>query len=126
MALNFWTSAKCSRCHYACRVSIMSEGYVKVGQVNDFPTGILKKVQVGREEVLVVNINGTIHAIANACTHRGGPLNEGELERNNVICPYHGGQFDVTTGKAVSPPPTKDEAKFDVQIQGSDVLLKKT
>jgi nitrite reductase (NADH) small subunit len=106
-------------------VAIVSEDYVKVGQLSDFPRGVLKKVQVEREEVLVVNINGTLHAIANACTHRGGPLNEGELEGNNVTCPYHGGQFDVTTGKAVSPPPTKDEARFDVQIQGSDVLLKK-
>lgn len=102
----------------------MSEGYVKVGQFSDFPSGTMKKVLVGSEEVLVVNVDGTLHAIANTCTHRGGPLNDGELEGNNVICPYHGGQFDVRTGKAVGPPPTKDQAKFDVQIQGSDVLLK--
>jgi len=110
---------------HTCQVDDVSEGYVKVGQLSDFPRGKLSKVQVGSEEVLVVNINGTIHAISNTCTHRGGPLNEGELEENRVICPYHGGQFDVTTGKAVSPPPTKDEMKFDVQVQGSSVLLKK-
>ena len=104
---------------------ILSEGCIKVGRVSDFPSRTLKKVLVGGEEVLVVNVDGTLHAIANTCTHRGGPLNEGELEGNNVICPYHGGQFDVTTGKAVSPPPTKDEAKFNVQIQGLDVFLKK-
>ena len=103
----------------------MNESYVKVGQLNDFPTGVMKKVQVGHDEVLVVSLNGTLHAITNTCTHRGGPLNEGELEGNIVTCPYHGGQFDVTAGKAVSPPPTKDATKLDVQIQGSDVLLKK-
>ena len=103
----------------------MNEAYIKVGQLSDFPTGKLKKVQVHGEDVLVVNLGGKIYAITNACTHRGGPLHEGELDGNMVICPYHGGQFDVTTGKTVGPPPTRDETPFEVEVQGSDVLLKK-
>jgi len=103
----------------------MSEGYVKVGQVADFPVGSLKKVAVAGEDVLVASVGGKLHAITNTCTHRGGPLNEGELEGSIAVCPWHGGQFDVTTGKVISPPPMKDETAFDVRIQGSDVLLKK-
>lgn len=103
----------------------MSEGYVKVGQVAEFPVGSLKKVVFGGEDVLVANVGGKLYAIANTCTHRGGPLDEGELEGNNVICPWHGGQFDVTTGKVVGPPPTKDEILFDVRVEGSDVLMKR-
>lgn len=103
----------------------MSEAYVKVGQVSDFPPSSLKKVQVAGEDVLVANVGGKIYAITATCTHRGGPLDEGELDGTVVICPWHGGQFDVTTGKVVSPPPMKDESSFEVQIQGSDVLLKR-
>jgi len=103
----------------------MSEGYVKVGQVAEFPAGSLKKVVFGGEDVLVANVGGKIYAITNTCTHRGGPLNEGELEGSTVICPWHGGQFDVTTGKVVGPPPMKDEIPFDVRIEGSDVLMKR-
>jgi len=103
----------------------MSEGFVRVGQLPDFPAGKLKKVKVRGEDVVVANIDGKIYAITATCTHRGGPLDEGELEGTTIICPWHGGQFDMTTGKVVSPPPMKDEAAFDVQIQGSDVLLKK-
>ncbi len=103
----------------------MSEGYVKVGQVADFPVGSLRKVVVAGENVLVVNVGGKLSAITNTCTHRGGPLNEGELDGSTVICPWHGGQFDVTTGKVISPPPMRDETPFDVRIQGSEVLLKK-
>jgi nitrite reductase/ring-hydroxylating ferredoxin subunit len=99
----------------------MSEGYVKVGQVTDFPAGSLKKVVVGGEDVVL----GKLYAIANKCTHRGGPLDEGELEGNIVTCPWHGGQFDITTGKVLEPPPLKDETAFDVWIEGSIVLLKK-
>lgn len=103
----------------------MSEIYVKVGQVADFPVGSLKKVVVGGEDVLVANVSGTLFAITNTCTHRGGPLNEGELEGDKVICPWHGGQFDLKTGKVLQPPPRKDEVSFDVRVEGSDVLLKR-
>jgi nitrite reductase/ring-hydroxylating ferredoxin subunit len=102
----------------------MSEG-VNVGQVADFPSGSLKKVMVGDEEVVVANVGGKLFAITNKCTHRGGPLNEGELEGSTIVCPWHGGKFDVTEGKVVSPPPMKDEASFNVRIEGTKVLLKK-
>jgi nitrite reductase (NADH) small subunit/3-phenylpropionate/trans-cinnamate dioxygenase ferredoxin subunit len=103
----------------------MSEGYTKVGQVSDFPAGKLKKVQVSKEDVVIANIDGKIYAMTAMCTHRGGPLDEGELEGTTVICPYHGGQFDITTGKVVAPPPKKDEVSFEVRIEGTDVLLKR-
>lgn len=103
----------------------MSHDFVKVGQIGDFPEGKLKKVQVAGEDVVVANVGGKLYAITATCTHRGGPLDEGELDKTMVICPYHGGQFDITTGKAVGPPPTKDEIAFDVQIQGTDVSLKR-
>jgi nitrite reductase/ring-hydroxylating ferredoxin subunit len=103
----------------------MSEGYTKVGQVSDFPVGKLKKVQVAKEDVVIVNIDNKIYAMTATCTHRGGPLDEGELEGTTVICPYHGGRFDITTGKAVAPPPQKDAVSFEVKIEGTDVLVKK-
>jgi nitrite reductase/ring-hydroxylating ferredoxin subunit len=103
----------------------MSEGYVKVGRVDDFPAGSLKKVVFGGEDVLVANVGGKLYALTNTCTHRGGPLDEGELEGRTVTCPWHGGQFDVTTEKVVGPPPMKDEVPFDVRVEGSDVMLKR-
>jgi len=103
----------------------MTDGFVVIGRIETFPEGKLKKVQVAGEDVVVANVGGKIYAIAASCTHRGAPLDEGELERTTLVCPWHGGQFDITTGKVVSPPPMRDEASFDVQIQGSEVLLKK-
>jgi nitrite reductase/ring-hydroxylating ferredoxin subunit len=103
----------------------MSEGYVKVGTLSDFPEGKLKKVQVKGVDLVVAHIAGKIHAMTATCTHRGGPLDEGELNGTTVVCPWHGGQFDITTGKVVNPPPMKDESPYETQIQGSDVFLKK-
>jgi nitrite reductase/ring-hydroxylating ferredoxin subunit len=85
----------------------------------------MKKVNVGGVDVLVANVDGQIYAIANSCTHHGGPLDEGELQGTVVTCPWHGGQFDVTSGKVLEPPPRADETSFEVKIEGTDVLLKK-
>lgn len=93
--------------------------------MEDFPVGSLRKVVSGGEDVVVANVGGKLYAMTNMCTHRGGPLDEGELEGSKVICPWHGGQFDVTTGRVVGPPPMSDEVPFDVRVEGSDVLLKK-
>ena len=98
--------------------------FVRVGQLTDFPSGSLKMVEIAGKQVLVVNVAGKLFAIENTCTHRGGPLNEGTLEDNVVTCPWHGGQFDVTTGKVVGPPPRTDELTYSVRIQGNDVMIK--
>ena len=103
----------------------MNDGFVKVGRIGDFAEGRLKKVQVAGEDVVVTCISGKIYAINGSCSHMGAPLDEGELEGTIVVCPWHGGQFDIMTGRVVSPPPMKDEATFEVQIRGSDVLLRK-
>lgn len=103
----------------------MTDGYVKVGELAGFPAGSMKKVTVGGEDVVVGNLGGKLYAITNKCTHRGGPLNEGELEGGTVTCPWHGGQFDLTTGKVLAPPPMRDAVSFDVLIEGSNVLLKR-
>jgi len=103
----------------------MSEVFVKIGSTGDFATGSMKKVQVDGEDVLVTNLSGKIYAIADTCTHRGCSLSEGELEGTVVVCPCHAGRFDVTTGKAIAPPPKKDATSFEVRLQGTDVLVKK-
>ena len=103
----------------------MDNVYTKVGHITDFPVGSLRKVVVSGEAVLVTNLNGKLYAVSESCTHRGGPLSDGELDGNTVICPWHGGQFEITTGKVISPPPMKGLSIFDVKITGSDVLLKR-
>ena len=95
----------------------------KVGQVSDYPTGTMKLAEVAGKQILIVNVDGKIYAIANTCTHQGGPLNEGTLEGKLVRCPWHGGRFDVTTGKVVGPPPKKDEQAFQIKILGNDIML---
>jgi 3-phenylpropionate/trans-cinnamate dioxygenase ferredoxin subunit len=98
--------------------------YVKVGNVSDFPPGTLRKVVVSNVPILIANFNGKFYAISNSCTHRGAPLSDGESDHGMLICPWHGGQFNITTGKAIIPPPVKDLSVFDVLVKRSEVFLK--
>jgi nitrite reductase/ring-hydroxylating ferredoxin subunit len=103
----------------------MSESFVKIGSLGDFPDGSMRKVHVHDEDVLVANISGKIYAIGDECTHRACSLSEGTIEDTVVTCPCHGGRFDLTTGKVIGPPPERGEPSYEVQLQDSNVLIKK-
>jgi nitrite reductase/ring-hydroxylating ferredoxin subunit len=69
--------------------------------VSEIPeTGTVSAELLGRE-VLVTMLNGKPRAFINVCLHHGGPL---VLEGDRFTCEWHGSQFDVRTGKALSGP----------------------
>ncbi|MEN6378484.1 MAG: non-heme iron oxygenase ferredoxin subunit [Methanofastidiosum sp.] len=106
-------------------------GFVKICKVSDVKDGTMKKFEVEEKEILVSNIGGKYYAINNKCTHRNGDLSQGKLEGNIVTCPKHGSKFDITTGKVVSGPKipllklkVNDEEKYEVKIDGENILIK--
>jgi nitrite reductase (NADH) small subunit/3-phenylpropionate/trans-cinnamate dioxygenase ferredoxin subunit len=80
-------------------------------------------VQVGPERVALFNVAGTIFAIGDTCTHRGGPLSDGVLDGTLVTCPWHGAEFDVRTGQNVTPPAPQPVSCFKVRVQGDDIEI---
>lgn len=91
-------------------------------QTSDLPAGECKVVQAGGREICLANVDGKFYAIDNTCLHRGGPLGEGMLEGNVVTCPWHGWQFDVTTGKCLLAP--QQLAAYEVKVEGDNVMVK--
>jgi len=96
--------------------------FEKAASLNEIPTGSIKSVQVGGKQLALANVGGTLYAIDNTCLHRGGPLAEGQLEGKVVTCPWHGWQFDVTTGKAVQNP-NAGVGCFKTEIRGDEVFV---
>lgn len=80
--------------------------------------GRMKLLSVGGIDVTVYNVNGTFYATEDACTHADGPLHEGELKDNVVICPWHYSCFDVTNGSVACPPATTALRTYRVTING--------
>ena len=73
--------------------------------------------------IALFNVEGTFYAIDNTCTHRGGPLGEGELKGDTVECPWHGAHFNVKTGAVTVPPAPSGVRSFPVKVEGSEVLV---
>lgn len=97
--------------------------FVRVASLDQIPPGEVLTVEVNGKEVCLANVDGTIYAIGNECTHQGGPLGEGVLMGDTIECPWHAGQFNVKSGQVVSPPPGEPVATYQVQVEGNDVKV---
>jgi nitrite reductase/ring-hydroxylating ferredoxin subunit len=97
--------------------------FEKVADVNDVPVGSMFQIEVDGEQVALANVDGQVYAFSGACTHRGGPLIEGDLDGEVVTCPWHGGQFNVRTGEVITMPPGENIRTYPVQIEGNDVRV---
>jgi len=96
---------------------------VKVAQVSEIAPGTGKVASTGGKTLAIFNLNGVFHAIDNACTHVGGPLGEGRVQGTVVTCPWHGSEFDVTTGQVVKGPARRPVATYPTRVEGNDVLV---
>jgi NAD(P)H-dependent nitrite reductase small subunit len=97
-------------------------GFEKVAEMGSIPRGEGLVVETGGKKIAVFNCEGTFYATQNNCAHRGGPLADGLLEGTVVICPWHGWEFDVTSGECHTNPKTRI-ATFPVKVEGNDVLV---
>jgi nitrite reductase/ring-hydroxylating ferredoxin subunit len=95
---------------------------IKVAAVNELSPGQGKSVQVDGKDIALFNVNGTYHVIDAVCPHEDGPLHQGEVEGDTIICPWHGYDFSVMTGEC-SVDPNLRVLTFVAKIQGNDVFI---
>jgi 3-phenylpropionate/trans-cinnamate dioxygenase ferredoxin component len=95
-----------------------------VGPVEELPPGEVKIVRAGELAIGVYNLNGDYYAIEDRCSHDDGPLAEGDfdVETGVAICPRHGSEFDIKTGRALSLPAYQPVEAFEVFVE--DGLVK--
>lgn len=97
-------------------------GYQKVCQRDDLEDGQVERIEMDGKDIALVKIDGEFHALDGTCPHQGGPLGEGMVDREELMCPWHGWTFEVESGEHVSLPDEGVET-FDVKIDGDDVLV---
>jgi 3-phenylpropionate/trans-cinnamate dioxygenase ferredoxin subunit len=97
--------------------------FVRVAKAADLPPGSRTLVEVGEETIIIVNLNGDFHAIADLCTHDGGPLEDGEVVDGCIECPRHGALFDIRTGKVRRLPATDPIPTYEVRVEGDDIYV---
>lgn len=95
--------------------------FVKAARTTEIEPGQAHLVEVKGKQIALFNVGGQFFALDNTCTHRGGPLAEGEVLGHEVTCPWHGATFDVRTGEVVGPPAQRAVGRYGVRVTGTDI-----
>jgi len=85
-----------------------------------------RRVDVDGVSVLLARVDGRIVALGNRCTHRGGPLDEGERDGDCVTCPWHGSRFALATGEVIHGPATRPQPVYAVREVDGRVQLRRS
>lgn len=97
-------------------------GFVKVAEVGQVAPGGATTVTVQGQDLALFNIEGAYYCIDNFCPHSGGPLAEGWVEGEMVMCPWHAWQFNVKTGRMAYNEQVC-VASYPCKIEGDSVLV---
>ena len=98
---------------------------IDVAPLDEFPPGTEKIVTVGWTSVGVYNCGGNLYAIEDRCSHDDGPLCEGDWDEDEcrVVCPRHGSQFDLATGRPLTLPAIEPVDTFPVVVEDGIVRV---
>jgi nitrite reductase/ring-hydroxylating ferredoxin subunit/uncharacterized membrane protein len=102
----------------------LPSGYVDVMDLGDLRDGQPTVVQVEGTPVFLLRRGEDVVALHNACTHRGGPLNEGSVEGDTVTCPWHGSTFRLADGEIERGPATVPQPRYEVRVQQGSVQVR--
>jgi nitrite reductase/ring-hydroxylating ferredoxin subunit len=92
-----------------------------VAPLADLPPGTGKAFTVAGRELALFNASGRVFAIDNICPHNGAPLAEGSVEGTTVTCPWHAAEFDLVSGKVLTPPATEDVRSYRVFLRDQHI-----
>jgi nitrite reductase/ring-hydroxylating ferredoxin subunit/uncharacterized membrane protein len=100
------------------------EDWVDAAKASELEDRKPLRVRVGEAEVMLVRSDGRIAALGERCSHRGGPLHEGEIDRACVTCPWHGSRFRLDDGTVVRGPATAPQPAYETRIVDGRIQVK--
>lgn len=101
--------------------------FVAVMPLADLPERTLTRgLANGIPIVLVREHYDTITVLDATCTHAGGPLDQGTLDGDAVVCPWHHSRFCLRDGQVLDGPATTAEPRYDVRIRNGAIEVKRT
>ena len=97
--------------------------WIRIAAVEDCPSGEARECIAGDSIVALFNVAGEFHALDGICPHQGGPLGKGALNGCMVTCPWHGWQFDVSSGQHQTSQ-SLVHPKFAVRVDNGEIFVK--
>lgn len=107
------------------RISTEETTKVPICPASELGPGERRIIEHGEWLIAIVNIDGTLYAIEDRCSHDDGPLGEGEINSADctIECPRHGSLFDLHTGRPKSLPAFEPVRIFPVEIIDDTITL---
>ncbi len=96
--------------------------WTRVARLDECPPGTAVERTACDRVLALFNVEGTVYALDGVCPHQGGPLGQGELCGSIVTCPWHGWQFDVTSGQHQLNPRIA-QPRYDVRVEDDWILV---
>ncbi len=97
--------------------SVLDDGELGEGQ--------MRCVEADGTAVMVARSGGELHALSNHCSHRGGPLHEGELDGLHVSCPWHDSVFDLRDGALIHGPAAYPQPAWDTRVRDRRIQVRR-
>src|SRR5579859_2206635 len=102
------------------------EQWVKVAEAADIAPGAAFRVEFDDDDIepiAVWNVDGTLYATSDTCTHEEASLSEGDIWDDTVECYLHGAQFNIRTGEVLSLPAVLPLRTYTVKVEDGAVYV---
>jgi 3-phenylpropionate/trans-cinnamate dioxygenase ferredoxin subunit len=97
--------------------------FVDITTLDQLSDGERLFVDLGGKSIVLFKLAGNLFAIGDVCSHDHGPVGDGDVEGNEIICPRHGARFDIRTGKATSLPALEDIPSYPLRVVAGVVQI---
>lgn len=95
--------------------------WVTVAKASEVAPSTVQVVEADGLRLALCNTGDGFYAIDDVCTHDGGPLDQGELDGDEIECPRHGARFDVKTGRALCLPAVRPVKTYATRLAGDTI-----
>ena len=96
--------------------------WIRIAAAADCPPGEAREFLLEDRIIALFHVGGRFYALDGICPHQGGPLGQGNLSGCVVTCPWHGWQFDVTTGQHQAKGALR-QPSYPVRVEGPDIFV---
>lgn len=97
--------------------------WIRVTTEGDCPLGALKGVVADGVPIVLTNVDGTVCALRDQCSHEDLPLSDGELDDDEIVCVYHGARFDARSGARRALPAVAPVQSFPVELRDGAIYV---
>lgn len=104
----------------------LPDKFTRVLSESDLEEGTPVRAEHNGTPILLVRRGSQIYALAETCSHLGGPLSEGKLDGDVIQCPWHGSRFSIRDGRVVDGPAVHSQPCLEARIRSGEVEVRKS